>query len=266
MRRKSPRSRADYLGGLALGASIGVASTLGFCWALSGLDERIADNIVGFGTIVGTLFAAFIALHGVTASLDHQKQIEMDRVEKKLHAAKATLPLVLSALYEICSNRIQAIVKGKAENHSEPFSLDQNGIQIVERCIEHSDGEAREAMKEVLQIYQILVARYQRLETPDPLFLKDGGSGSFHRIRSMIDWVCLQALVESIFDYGRDRSSSVDRSSVHARAMATLSFLSDEDGWLYDNDPFYREECQRFIDGQFRSFSDPIWKQKQSAA
>src|SRR5690606_10073919 len=99
----------NYVDGLALGA---FAATLVFLIIFMLIDLRLGNDdwISFFGNILVALFsigAALLALQGVRIQTQKADEIEQQRRERSLSAARAVLPAVLSELCSVSLNNMR---------------------------------------------------------------------------------------------------------------------------------------------------------------
>lgn len=262
--KKSPSKHMGFLDGIALGATIGIIFTLLLCWILSSVSDKISDNIVGFATIVATFFAAFVALFGAWAAIDETQAVEIRNLDRKLSAAKASLPLFLSQLYEVCDNRVSLLTSGEGGVKNNPWDIDSSAIAIFKECIEYSDGMAKDTLTEILLAYQICLARYSKLDLTDNILFETDRLLKYPRIQAIFDWMTLRSLVEIMFEFGRSDAAVIDRAVVADRAIFSLHFLTTPDGFTLDNDSDFEIRIKAAKSNKDFSFSQPHWRFKES--
>lgn len=250
-----------FLDGAAFGAFVAVEITIILVWVFAEVDEAFSDNILTLAASAFTLFAAFIALGGSFRVVRSSGDIAASEKKAKLESARAALPLVVSALYEVCENRTQYLIDGDSARKGNSWNLEASTIQTIRECIEASQGSPHEVLKELISVYQICMARFRDVEVSGHLSEKNIDKWEkYDRARAIIDWVTLQALCESMFDFSRSRSDEVDRLSVPSRARKFIHFLHDSRGWVVTNDGTVKELFDGALSNDHFAFAHPDWK------
>lgn len=254
--------RGTYSSGLAFGIFLGTTFTVVFFWISSNLSDEIAAQWVQFATILATLLAAFFALKGVAETILESRRAEERQRNRKLSAAKAVLPLVLSAIYDLCENRLKIIIFGTSAARSEPWVLGEKEISTIKECIEYSDGVAQEILKEIAIAFQIADSRFQELELENEIFsTNDGPLIKFAKIGGVIDWVAIKSLAESLFAYSR-LGDTPNRQYAVGRAEFYLWGI-DKDGWALTNDADFARVIRERGQQSRLSFASPGWLERQ---
>lgn len=206
------------------------------------------------------MLAAYVALYGSHRIVATSREIaEKEKLAKK-EAARASLPLVVSSLYSLCENRILFFVDADSHRKEKDWSLDDQLIGYMRDCVEAIDGEVRDVITEIISVYQICVARSEDIKVEyklsDPRVEK---WECYDRGRRILDWITLQALCETLFDYSRKRTEGVDRLSVPERARKHINFL-DSGGWVVTNRREFQELFDRELAGDDFGFALPDWR------
>lgn len=256
-------SQPGFASGVALGATIGAVGVFLLCMAFSSLGNKWADLVGVVITTAGATGAAYIALGGVYSSIAESRRVEESARERKLAAAKATLPLALADLFDVCNANCDWLALGKQQGAKSRRPLDYSSVGVFKECIEYATGPAESALRELLVIYQILEARLADIDVGDSsLQTTQDSLEKIERISAISGWATLQALTEALFPFARSPSNIVDRVSVAARALWHLWSLNI-DGWALENDPMFRQRLEKAREtGRVSEFSDPDWLDK----
>lgn len=192
-----------------------------------------------------TLEGGALALLGAVATviiiarqIGSTERQERARVARELMAARAVLPLTLSALSEWCEacGRIlladygtgKIVISPSGEVRTMP-SVPTDAIKGLERLIAVSDCGAADAVANLVGDIQVFVARMQGdgfLDTsypvPSRLVLDMEGH--------LIGIAAIAAHVASMFDYGRRRSDQIPAGATWKQVRTTLDlFGADKD-------------------------------------
>lgn len=256
-------AKGTYSSGLAFGIFLGATFTVIAFWILSNLSAQISEQWVQFITILVTLLAAFFALKGVAETIRESRRAEERQRNRKLSAARAVLPLVLSTIHDVCENRLKTIIQGESLPRREPWFLGEKEISAIKECIEFADGVAQEILKEIAVAYQIADSRYQHLELGNAMFSpNDGVLTKFAKIGAIIDWIAIKSLAECLFPYSRiasavpNRQYAVERAEIHLWAI-------DNDGWALTNDADFDRIVKDRGQRSRLSFASPGWLERQ---
>lgn len=248
-----------WVDGFALGAFAGIEFTLASLWALEIIPEGMEANALAFGASGLTLLAAFIAFGGTIRSIESTQEIASKERNDRLEAARATLPLVVSSIYSICENRIQYLIDSDHSRKAHRWDIPPENISTLKENIELTDGVVRETLKELIAAYQICLARFDDIEVTVHLE-KANRWESYDRAGALLDWITLQALCESLFDFSRSRSNTVERFSVSERSRKHIDYLHDRSGWAATNNTEVKEVFGRRSSDDDFGFANPDWK------
>jgi len=229
-------------------------------WAVDlEVSESFSRYAVYLFSALTTLAAATLATSGVLMTVSIQADRIASERRAKLEAARSTLPLALSQLYEICEANIKHNIK-PTPNRVNEFIISDNSIATIKECIEFSNGSVQKTLQEVVMIYQIMTTRQR--EEQVSLWLGDKNlekHNKYQRLTRIYQWASFQSVIECLFDFSRGRSDDVDRSSVVERFKKHVTWLSDEDGWMITNDPDIQELIENFKSAEKLAFNDPNW-------
>ncbi|RVI52154.1 hypothetical protein [Sinorhizobium meliloti] len=214
--------RLNYLDGFAAGAFI---STLVFLITFMFIDFHLKDDdwVSFFGNLVVALFsigAALFALEGNRAQMRQASEIEEDRRQRSLAAARAVLPAILSELCLIAMNNMRLRF---AEGHlpigyelppATAFqTVPDHIIQVLKEVIQNSDPLSQERLSNILRHFQVFQARRTGAEAAiiephvDALTLP-----VYSAISEVIGWAVIYAMTSSAFGFARGIQATIPRS------------------------------------------------------
>ena len=150
--------KLKFFDGLGLGLFLGATCVLLSLWFFNGLisiSEDLRNSLIAQFV---TIFAAALALWGVSAQIrSGEMRSESERLTK-LDASKSILPLMLDSLGDECIGRAKSILTGSEEYalfHKEGLSEFQ--LSVLKDCIQHSSGLEKRVLQKTLVTYQILL-------------------------------------------------------------------------------------------------------------
>lgn len=192
-----------------------------------------------------TLVAAGIAWFSVQAQINTQRRLAEDARAKKEFAARAVLPLSLSALHNYASNCIAALDQlPKPVPIGTIFvapKLPINDVQEIRDALESMSDAPAQQLAETLQFLQIQHARLMGLEDE----ARDGTLISYVIQRRTIDALDLNAQINRSYAYARGKNYQAPRgTSVELRSAFDIHHLYDIDY------PLILEEIDRREEGE----------------
>ena len=202
--RKSQR----FLLNFPLGIFLGTSFTLLFVWILvSDLSppfERVVAGI--FGAIAG-LIAAFLALAGVLTNIANQNHLAEKQRRRKLVAAKAVLPLVLSQMAIVARRGAEISIRQNIQPKipSEliaELTLSKEVIATLQATIEQTDRQDGNRLANLVRRYQVCLTKTARLIARNDFAVRVDCDLS-------LSWVILFRLVEDCFEYSRGEASNI---------------------------------------------------------
>lgn len=225
--------RRQYLDGLALGVTLGfIASTVLF-WAWDDTTGVVQQHLSEQITHIVTLFAAVLALFGISKQIQSNVELSEAARQARLDAARATLPIVLSNISTLAEERIYALVNGNVE--PEPgvkWEFSDVELNTLKECIEHSTGLEKKLMLQICRVYQVLIVRWEALEPEDLFFMKKVSDGDLSILNqraqfgALTNWATLKAICNSLFDYARGEESSPDVDAIKDNVISILEWLN----------------------------------------
>ncbi len=221
--------------GFPLGLAVGVI--LAFALVAS-IDPRLgpifSEKIVEFTAIGATLLAAAIAYIGIQRQIQSSFSIEQRIRAAKLDAAISVLPLVLSGIHQVCTERCDALCQGRKDPRpEEKWVISSDDASTLKECIEYADSEEKDALKRIIRIYQVLTARWRDTEVIDLFSMPETEDADtelveYYKYYSLIeDWVDLQALVGALFDFSRGKTGKFSLANAKLLGTYRLSYITD---------------------------------------
>ncbi|RAX43470.1 hypothetical protein [Rhizobium tropici] len=211
--------RISYMDGVALGAFI---STLVFLVAFTMIDFHLKDDdwVSFFGNIVVALFsigAALFALQGNKAQIRQAYEIEEERRQRSLAAARAVLPAILSELCLIALNNMRLRF---AEGH-QPVGYElppavvfqtvpDHCISVLKEVIENADLISQERLSNLLRHFQVFQARRTGTEAAIILpHVAELSLPAYSAISEVIGWAVVYAMTTSAFGFARGTQAAI---------------------------------------------------------
>ena len=165
--KKMSNSWLTFVIGLLLGLALSLVLILIFREVLFGENHDAFLNKM-FGpvfTSIITLIGVIIALGGVYWNIKIQRSLEDERVERGLKAARASLPVALSELVNICKSHVLQIKSQRKYNAREAMNISEYAQETIKEVIKNSDGIIIKKLSNLLACYQIAKSKYG--ECPD---------------------------------------------------------------------------------------------------
>ena len=169
--------------------------------------ERVNESWLGFvGNIigaVGTLIAAFVAWVVVQHQIRHQEKATETVRKNKEFAARAVLPLSLSALHSYATRCVLSIEK--LPDHPAAGTVLQmplipfDDVSAIRDALEYMEREPAKQLAATLMFLQIQQARLPALAAET----FDGLVSAFERQCRLRDAITLVGLIDRSFDYAR---------------------------------------------------------------
>ena len=223
-----------------LGITFGFLLTTVTYWLLNSENELIQQFIAKQITHYVTLIAAGIALYGAFAQIQSNVNADKKVRMSKLDAAKAVLPIILSNISQICTERYFSIASGKKEKVDNwRWEMTNVELSALKECIEYSAGVEKERMLQICRIYQALIARWESLELEN-LFSEDTLEVSnlsqvspikkiqmirkrYKQFNAIQNWAVLEAITISLFDFSRGEESNPTYDKIVKLALDAMS-------------------------------------------
>jgi hypothetical protein len=203
----------SYLDGIALGLFLAAAA---FLILFMLIDWKIGEAWIGVaGNMLVAIFsvgAAFLALRGTRIQVQHANDIEEERREDMLAAARAMLPGALSTICGTAKANLrggfmQGDLFGSKDTEEFPRSLPESVFQILKDCIQYADPITRRRLASLLSTYQIVTSRNPPSQTVKAL--RTGAIQDHNLISRAIGWALIYALAEHGFEFARGKAKTI---------------------------------------------------------
>lgn len=251
--------RTEFSDGAVVGTLVTSAVVLVFLWITDAVSADLKNVLPEILAVLATVAAAFLALSGVQRSLNSSSEARREERRCKLEAASATLPLVLSVLFDLCDGQIRALLSGKSVTSGSTLKVIDGDIMVtLKECIEYSDGATKNAIREIIIGLQVANDSMIQSDLHGAIDEVDLKFDKRFRYVCISKWLSLRVLIASLFDFSRTGRPLKDRPEVLESTLLGLELL-DLDGWMLMNDP----DFANFVHSRRRlgkvGFSDPNW-------
>lgn len=253
---------------LLIGCAVGIILVIPLAWILRLLPD---DWMSGFaGNIIGgvmTLVAAVVAWRSVMKQIRSNEKLAKEQVDREArlaeeardNALRAVKPRLLRCLVElmdiakrninlhfICETKPPVIIDGKQLGFSD---IPESNVEIIAKAIELSSGTVSKRLTDIIQSFQVVMAREQHVD--ERLWVKLSRNGCVESKTSeckksvtkynyqmmcyrVIEWSVVYAIVESALAFARgmkgDIPETVDKNTVINKLTSLCKFdtLPDE--------------------------------------
>lgn len=160
---------SDFLLPFFIGMLVGIESNLVFMLIFDKFilgeshDPFIDKTFAPVFTSAFILIGAIFALGGVLWNIKNQNDLEEMRIERKLIAARASLPVALSELVNICKHHVIQITSQRKYSTREAIIMSEYAQETIKEVIENSDGIIVKKLSNLLACYQIAKSEYDLL-------------------------------------------------------------------------------------------------------
>lgn len=216
-------------------------ATLVFLVLFMVLDSDIKDEtwIGVFGNFVVAAFtiaAAWVALSGNRAQIKQTNDVEDERRQNSLIAARAILPSILSELSRITLNNLLLVFPdnrappGNDTPKPEEFiRLPEEILPPLKECIQYSDPVSQERLGNILRHFQVHEARRgnRTRYTIRPYHLDNPPPPDFRELSAIsnaIGWAVIYGLVSDAYGFARGSRPSIPSTVTADRVRG--AFLS----------------------------------------
>jgi hypothetical protein len=229
------------------------AGTWHWCWAEASCYIDWADHwqttnagILAVGAALGAAWIAKGQLAAQRAQIKLQVDQEDDRRTARLRAARASLPVTLSA---ICEYAERVAVDLKSRMIAEPFPLARGrpvlnppvvfpveAIAALERLVELVPaGPVAERIESILREAQVLDARTRDLHA--------GRAAAYDVVPfGLIQAASIHARADSLFGYARQHCTSISEEPLWDRVFSALDMMQVHEGEWDDTLGLAREQ------------------------
>lgn len=229
-------ARSRYLEGILLGIC---ASCFALFLIFLLVDTQIRGPLRGhlsiLVTAIVTLLAAYLALRGISAQIQSNVEIEISRQQSQLEAARASLPLALSEINDVCRRAIIFTYRTDrhaegAANASKLFVMPENALTVLKECITYSDISVACRLANVIRHYQVAYSRTVS-SYEEPSVIK-------YQFTNTFDWAVVLLLLEDCYPFSRG-SSDIIPAKITSRSLSSI--------FMFFNDPNLLSEA-KFMD------------------
>jgi hypothetical protein len=254
-----------------LGLVCGFAACGLYATILNEGTDAVIEFTDKYAPLVAALFVGYLALKGVSKQVQtNVDQWTADR-KAKLDASRASLPIVLSNVYSLGENRLHAIAsgKGKAQN-DEKWTISETELKTIKECIEFSDGMEKEALQQVIRIYQDLLATWPSEDKLVDLSLvtakscRDVKPGVRQQLYDAQHWSVFLAVCNSLFPFSRGETFQIRQETIIEHAIFILRHMTNESprsmsGWALTNQGYYAEFVAQRTSSTILHKNSPVW-------
>ncbi len=235
--RKYRLKQVTYWDGLALGAFLATELFLFIFWAIDLLPPK-SDAWVGFiGNITVasfSLFAAFFALRGNRVQISQTNDIEDERRQNALIAARAILPAILSEMSAVARNNLQLRFRpgdgviGDASPHATNFKrLPDAILPDLKQCIEFADKRSQERLANILRHFQVQQAK--EMDAGIGVIYPHIGPATYAETQAISDaigWAVIHGLVGEAFAFARGGPDPIP-SALNPESVLSAFIIAD---------------------------------------
>jgi hypothetical protein len=223
-----------YLCNTPMGVFIGVLFGIFWMWAMDGQFGEDSSKLYTYviSAIVSLLVAA-IALAGVFANIQGAHDREEEARRRKMMAAKAMLPHVLSEMCDVFERGMNYSSKDVCDFSLDDLRFPETVLQTVHDIIElHETSQIVVANRlvDILMLHQVFYSRWQTNVESDPSRMTE-----VDLLYRTISWAYLRAATCSLFNYARNRANIEEIS--FERVKASLALVLDEE--FYQREEVY---------------------------
>ena len=246
----------------------------------SDVAEGIKNNCVSIAAIIAATFSAFLALLGVRGQIEHQNKQHNEQIEHQnkqaekarlasLAATKAFLPIALTEMCYVAKRgmvlrwgfykRLQnaaldAEIQNLQQKTASELALSEHLISVFKDFIEYAAPDDGARISLVLNEYQIVLARWNGIFAG-----YEWGLYADATDEQTIHWAYLYALSSSVFEFSRNRASSITGTvgkkeildALHSAKIIPTGPIEfdthiDESFWIPDANFRIRRSLQKF--------------------
>ena len=165
--------------------------------------QDFVDNMVpALFAVIATFLASIFAVIGVIINIKSQNDLESQRIENRLIAYRASLPIALSELVRICKIYVLSIKRGVNYGGKESMVVSEASRETIREVIQNSDEVIKQELSNLLAYYQFAESEYNSLAN-DSKTLSGSNKLDTKEANLIMLWVSLKTLTESYFSYGR---------------------------------------------------------------
>lgn len=262
MRRSKNTLKAKFIFNFPFGLLIGSWLALGFAMLIDEeVNAVILDHYVSTAIVAAaTIFSASLAIWGVLWNIASQQDIVEDRRQRKLIAARASLPLALSEFIKLCENHIFHLANDTPKVSETSESLSEETQATLKLVVEHAEETVQSQIGNLLMFYQVVLARYFYSQSERKRQVETAAEGQLrlhYRACEIVMWESLRALISAQFYYARTEHDGYTQQDARQSFERALPHCRTEDGWSLTNDPVFRSYFQKAIENKESGFFKP---------
>lgn len=255
---KNPKILLNFPLGLLIGSvlAFGVSAII---------DAKVGETLVNrylppLLTAAATLTSASLAIAGVRWNIQNQNELSQIARDRKLAAARASLPLALSELVEVCDRHIAHHSNNTDRVAPGSESLSETAQATFKAVIENATDKTQESLSFLLLAYQVMLSRYysRQSEAKDAIHTEDGSKlARYKHASSIVHWASLKALASVQFSYARTRNEAADEDRARKIFEFEVKGCRTYEGWVLSNDEIYRKYFEMAIEDPHSGFFKP---------
>ena len=165
------------------------------------------------------------------------------------------MPLALNELTDLCDRYVDYISNGCLGFKGNKI-LSETSQQTIQMVIEYADQEAQERLSDLVQFYQVSIARSHDSSdfkvdwtSSDPQVLYKINAAS-----RIADWTAIRCLAGEFYEYSRRNGILGKREDSRRLFELYLSMVSRGDGWVLNNDETLIKQFNRISENAESSF------------
>ena len=173
------------------------------------ISNSAIQHIPELLTALASILVAYLAIRGISHQVQSNLEIETFRRQSQLEAARASLPLALSQLSDICRRAIYFTYQTDrqadgAVKTTKEFALPETVLTSLKECISFADPKVASRLANLIRHFQ--VARSRTISSfEQPKVLKSDYT-------DMLDWATVQLLIDDCFDFARGISDEIPKA------------------------------------------------------
>ena len=229
------------------GLILGIIISIGIAVAIIMLVLHTYSTDIFFAKLISplivsaaTLGAALSAIYSVKKNIENQNRLHQDIQERKLFAARASLPIALREIERICASAIVQLCDSSKIDNNKPMLINDTSHNTIKLVIEHESEKTRKHLANLLMYFQIAISRFNNYKIYSRA---NPGMDHLHNeeiTESIIHWASLRAIASAHLNYARGISQEFD---------------NDEARKIYEEDfPGYKEQG-RYKEIDIRDFN-----------
>lgn len=234
--------------GLAIASLIALIALV-FCKSETWSD--VPKQFFDFAAIPSAIWIAYIGWRAISKQIANDRELEFQRNRSLLEAARASLPLALTQLVDVCRRAI--LFTYQTDRHqsgaveiAKGFAMPSEALSILKECISYSETNVAKRLANVIRHYQVAYSRtISSYEEPDV------GKSPF---TDTFDWAVVRLLLNDCFRFARGSSDTIP-SEITEGSLYSVFLSFNDVNFLNDHD-FTEEMKLRAKHGNLESLWD----------